>query len=146
MAAWPTSGFPTHLFPLQPHEESPYLVVETAISGGSLEEYLKNAMAQTNGLVCALVSPICMAFSLPCPSGIGEPVSADTLTQWQKRTPSFFSEELCCNYLQYQDSTGPHLLLFDDETSLQKKCSLVQSLRIPFLIFSGLSAKKQPSE
>lgn len=146
MTAWPTSGFPTHLFPLQPHEESPYLVVETAISGGSLEEYLEKRHGTDQWLVCALVSPICMAFSLPLSQWDWGTSFRRHLNTVAKRTPSFFSEELCCNYLQYQDSTGPHLLLFDDETSLQKKCSLVQSLRIPYLIFSGLSAKKQPSE
>ena len=146
MTAWPTSGFPTHLFPLQGCGDHPYLVVETALSGGSLESYLTDAMEQTNGLVCALIAPICMAFSLPCPSGTGEPVSAAAASRWQAKAPAFFSEELYCNYLQYRDESGPHLLLFDDETSLQKKFSLVQSLRIPYLILSGFTPKKQPSD
>jgi hypothetical protein len=145
MSVWPSSGFPTYLFPLQPPADHPYTLVDTAISGGNLEQYLRDAMTRANGLVCAMVTPIRMTFPLPCPSGSGTTVSAAELEKRKALSPSYFSEDLCCNYLQYQED-GPHMLLFDDETSLQRKCALVSSLRIPFLLFSGEEIKKQPSD
>ena len=131
MTAWPTSGFPTHLFPLQPHEESPYLVVETAISGGSLEGYLRGLLPLWGSRLWVYLAPIRMLFPVPCLSGVGMPLDKAAADALIARYPPHFSEDLACCYCFFRDEAGDaRVLLFDTEETCRKKLNLLRSLGV----------------
>ena len=66
-----------------------------------------------------------MDFPLPCPSGIGTPLSREEL---RCRMPSvtFFSRELCARYFTYQENGQHHFVLFDDAETLNQKVRIAR--------------------
>ena len=62
-----------------------------------------------------------MEFPLPCPDGIGTPISGPP------EGHAFYSEDLCCYYTHYIRNSQGFLVLFDTEDSLSKKRVLAQA-------------------
>lgn len=93
----------------------------SAVSGGDFRSYLKEAAAKRGAENLALdVERLRMDFPLPCPSGVGSPLSGAEL---QKRLTAntFFSPELCARYCTYVEKGAVHFLLYDDAETLNRK-------------------------
>jgi hypothetical protein len=114
------------------------ILVQTAISCGSLKTHLKNAIAK-HGRVALEIASIRVEFALPSRRGDGEPITEkqlDTLLA-ERHGRAFFSDELCVNYF----TRGNRFVLFDDGESINRKLNLARSLGIEhaFLYYPQVS-------
>lgn len=111
-----------------------FVLIGTAISGGTLAQRLEDAVVQYGAGRLALdVQRVRMDFSLPCRTGTGTPLSTAGLRHLmdQEHPTCFFSPDLCARYFTYIRNRTPHLVLFDDEETLQRKIALGKKLGIP---------------
>ena len=111
-----------------------FLYLSSAISGGSLEVRLKEAV-DTYGAQRLTLSlhRTCRDFFLPSPDGQGRPISQGELKRRMGRLEPrvFYSPQLCARYFTYMSrETGAHFVLFDDAETLRKKQELALSLGI----------------
>ncbi|MCB7514605.1 hypothetical protein LI073_11460 [bacterium 210917-SL.2.15] len=118
-----------------------YVLVNTAISGGTLRTMLVDACnAFGRGRVALDIERLRMDFPLPSPTGEGTPLTKESFdTLYQDLSPSvFFSHELCAKYFTYQRDGRAHFVLFDDADTIRFKLKLAQSLdlRWAFLLCS----------
>lgn len=115
-----------------------YVMVSSALSGGSLQRRLEDAARQYGcQRVTLAVQRVAEDFFLPSPSGSGTPLSRAALQQQlDQRQPSvFFSHELCARYFTYMDrDSGAHFVLFDDGDTIRKKLQTARGLGIPSAI------------
>ena len=119
------------------------ILIETALSGGSLQELLEEAVAKYGTARLALgVERTAMDFPLPCRGGYGTPLTQDALAALRRRcgTAVFFSEALCAKYFTYHSGGQTRLVLFDDDETVSRKLALAQSLGIEtaFRIYTGV--------
>ena len=109
--------------------ESASVLINTAVSGGRLNERLQEAIRKHPGASLDL-QRLMMDFPLPCPSGEGTPLSADQL--WELRRQHgpavFFSPELCARYFTYRKDGAVHFVLFDDAETMRRKLRLAESM------------------
>lgn len=111
----------------------PYILIPTALSGGSLAQLLGEAVQKYGaGRVALDLERVHMDFRLPCPSGAGTPLTA---AEFQKglaeRAPSsFFSRELCAYYYTYSGPDGLHFVLYDDACSMLQKLQTARQFGI----------------
>lgn len=106
------------------------VLIETALSGGNLNERLREAAKQYGKRLALDVERVRMDFPLPCRSGKGTPLTATELESlMEKNTPSvFFSPELCARYFTYKGERGTRFVLFDDAETIKRKLRLGQEL------------------
>ena len=73
-----------------------------------------------------------MSFSLPCPSGEGEPLDSRKFEEMleKKRQSVFYSNDLCAKYFTFTDAGNSRFVLFDDADTLRRKLRLGQDLGI----------------
>jgi len=118
-------------------------LVNTALSGGNLSDYLRSAQARLNGHAALDVQRLRMEFPLPCPSGIGRPLSGEELgALLEKHRPSvFFSQGLCARYFTYAPGPEIRFVLFDDAETMLLKLRTAASLGIAeaFLMYPEVS-------
>ena len=109
--------------------EGASVLINTAVSGGSLAERLQEAIQRHPGASLDL-QRLMMDFTLPSPSGEGKPLTAEELAELRRRHgPSvFFSPELCARYFTYREGRQVHFVLFDDAGTLQQKMRMAESL------------------
>lgn len=104
---------------------------DTQISGGELEAYLRALLAVWGARLWVWLEPICMRFPVPCPTGVGETVSAAALQDICARYPSHFSPELLCRYCFFSGSEGrPSVVLFDTDDTCREKLALLRRLGV----------------
>lgn len=114
-----------------PHTTYAALLINTALSGGTLAERLTQAVAQYGAQRLVLdLQRLAMDFPLPCPSGEGTTLSPDALRQLRQGRSVFFSEELCARYFTYRRGSATRFVLFDDADTLQRKISMGEKLGI----------------
>lgn len=108
------------------------VMISSALSGGSLELRLREAMERFGGgRVTLALQRTAEDFLLPAPGGSGTPLSREELRQKLERLrPSvFFSRELCARYFTYTTREGrPHFVLFDDPDTLRQKLEVARRL------------------
>ena len=128
-----------------PFSDSAIALIPSALSGGSLQQRLQEAVERFGAARVALaVERVAEDFFLPSPTGQGMPLTREELRQrLEERAPSvFFSSELCAHYFTYMSrETGAHFILFDDGESLEKKRTLAQELGISrfFLLYPEIA-------
>lgn len=112
------------------------VLINTAVSGGSLAEHLQEEAARYPRIGLDL-QRLRMDFPLPCRSGEGRRLSAEELEQLRRQyQPSvFFSRDLCARYFTYSAQGETHFVLFDDGETLTRKLRLGQQLGIPYALF-----------
>lgn len=113
--------------------ERAFLVAETALSGGSLEEYLGGLLRQYPGRVAATLRPISADYRLPAESSEGAalPRAQRMALQQKYGAQSFFSRDLCAKYFTYMDEQGDgHFVLFDDDATLEAKLGRLETLGV----------------
>ncbi len=113
------------------HAPNSLCLVDTAISGGSLERHLTQLIEDygRERLVVQLVRS-CAVFSIPSAQADGIPLHFEdipTLCHTYGAVP-FFSRELCAKYFTYTDNGQPHFVLFDDPETLHAKRQLLHTL------------------
>lgn len=111
-----------------------FYLADCAVSGGTLEAFLRACMELTKGQLCVRIAPIAMDFPLPCPGGKGTPISQDKLEQLKKTHACHFSSALQMNYLTYMDGPQLHGVLFDTKETLRKKLNLAERLGVPMAL------------
>ena len=116
------------------YSDTAKVLIPTALSGGSLQVRLQEAVQQYGPERVALaVERSAEDFFLPSPNGQGIRLTQEELRQRiQEREPVvFFSNELCAHYFTYMNrQNGAHFILFDDASSIRKKLHVARSLDI----------------
>jgi len=104
------------------------VLICTALSGGTLRQRLEDALRAFGPRRLALdLQRLRMSFPLPCPSGEGEPLSADGLSQLLASGPSvFYSADLGAKYFTCTRNGRRRFVLFDDAQTLSRKMQLGQ--------------------
>lgn len=101
------------------------VLINTAISGGTFIECLREAGARYGGpsQIALDLQRLQMDFTLPSHSGEGRPLSNEDfqslVKQWSPAT--FFSQELCAQYFTYSVEDVAHFVLFDNTGSMRQK-------------------------
>ena len=101
------------------------LTVSTAISGGSLTEYISSLQGiYSAARIAAFLQPVSQHFTLPSPTPNGVLLSAAARAALLAQTGAqpFFSRELCAKYFTYMNADGQaHFVLYDDDSTLAAK-------------------------
>ena len=101
------------------------LTVSTAISGGSLTEYISSLQGiYSAARIAAFLQPVSQDFTLPSPTpnGISLSAAARAALLAQTGAQPFFSRELCAKYFTYMNADGQaHFVLYDDDSTLAAK-------------------------
>ena len=117
-----------------PHAPHARVMIPSALSGGSLQRRLEEALERfgESRTVLALERRA-EDFTLPSPTGSGQPLTDRELEELRQRlSPSvFFSSELCARYFTYMGREGTgHFVLFDDGDTLRRKTEVARRLGI----------------
>lgn len=111
-----------------------YRIADCAVSGGTLENFLREALRLTEGKLCLQLVPQAMIFPIPCPRGMGTTPSQEALEALKAAYPWHYASALMTNYLTFQQQGQLHILLFDTRDTLHKKQQLAQALGVPLLL------------
>ncbi len=110
------------------------VVVSSAISGGSLQQRLEDAVAAYGqGRVALGLERVAEDFTLPAATGEGRHMEQEELRQLiRDRSPAiFFSKELCAHYFTFmRPGESAHFILYDDAASMIKKLQIAANLDI----------------
>lgn len=125
--------------------ENASVVVSTAISGGSLHQYLEELCDKYGKERITLdIQPLQMDFILPSPSGNGTPIDNMQLQTLLKKRGAqpFYSVDLCAYYFTYSEGGVHHFVLYDNASSIKKKISTAEALGIScgFLLHSEVGS------
>lgn len=115
------------------HAKSAKVLVETAISGGTITERLKGAVSKYGaGRIALDIERVRMDFTLPSYEGKGEPLTAEQLERLlrQRHSPSFFSKDLCAHYFTYRNKDTAHFVLYDNALSIRRKMAIAGKMGI----------------
>lgn len=114
------------------------VLIDTAVSGGTLRTCLTEAVRRYGAERCMLdCQRLMMDFPLPCPAGLGTPLTRETLERLHGScgSASFFSAELGARYFTYRARGETHLVLYDDAQTLRAKLRLGEELGIRRALF-----------
>ena len=120
------------------------VLICTAISGGTLRTRLEEA-AGTFGIqrLALDLQRLRMSFPLPCPTGEGEPLSGEALSELLSRKGPgvFYSADLCAKYFTSTGDGESRFVLFDDAGTLRRKIQMGNELGIGtgFLMYPEVS-------
>lgn len=113
--------------------DSAIVLVQTALSGGTLRHHIETAVKQFGASRVALeIERVHMDFTLPAKAGVGRELTyAEFKRLFEREKPQvFFSNDLCALYFSYRGTDGTHFVLFDDASSIKRKLHLGRSLGI----------------
>ena len=107
------------------------VLICTALSGGSLSRRLEDACARHGAERIALdLQRLAMEFPLPCPTGVGTPLSTHELHRQMQGAAVYYCSELCARYFTRHHRGSTRFVLFDDADTLRRKRELAQALGI----------------
>ncbi len=107
------------------------VLICTALSGGSLRQRLEESCALYGGNRIALdLQRLMMEFPLPCPTGVGTPLSAAQLQKLRPGHSTYYCSELCAHYFTHRSDSETRFVLFDDADTLGRKMELAESFGI----------------
>lgn len=118
-------------------------LADCAVSGGSLSAYLRSALRSAGEKLCVVLCPVYMDFPLPCPTGVGTPLSAEALKTLRGNAPCYFSQSLCTEYFTYLRDGKAHVVLFDSMKSLQAKLRAAEDAGIPMVLVPDPDLRKK---
>ena len=113
------------------------ILMGTALSGGHYRERLTEAAQRWGGYsrLALDAERLRMDFPLPCPAGIGTPLTAEEFQALSGRQ-SFFSPELCARYFTCLREGRHHFVLYDDAATLREKLRIAAELGVGAAFFS----------
>lgn len=110
------------------------VLISTALSGGCLEDRLREAVnCFGQDRVVLAMEKTAQDFTLPALTGQGIPLTQEQLQQTQTdlHPCTFFSAPLCTRYFTYQKKDGSvHVTLYDDTETLCRKLDIARSAGI----------------
>lgn len=109
------------------------IVVQSALSGGILEEYINKICEDYPNRTAVSIRPVSTDFTLPAQKSEGNPISKSQRQLLIQKYSSgvFFSRELCAKYFTYMDELERgHFVLFDDESTIFAKLERLNALNI----------------
>lgn len=107
------------------------VLVCTALSGGSLAELLTEACSRYGPERIALdLQRLMMEFPLPCPSGVGTPLTVQELRQRRQGRSVYYCDGLCARYFTRQQGGETRFILFDDADTMHRKIVLAAGMGI----------------
>jgi len=107
------------------------VLICTALSGGVLRQRLEEAAERFGPARVSLdLQRLRMSFPLPCPEGVGTPLSGEALEALlREREPSiFYSGDLCAKYFTCTRDGESRFVMFDDADTLRRKIQLGREL------------------
>lgn len=120
-------------------------IFDGCVSGGTLSDCIQKLMEVTEGNLCVRIQPTYMVFSLPCPLGIGTPITREAARERTRGHSTFFSPALQTCYCTLLTDDGLHGILFDTPDTLRSKYQLAQSLGVPYIwLPQGTERKNAP--
>lgn len=125
------------------------VLINTAISGGSLEEHLRETITRYGGPQCVAldIQRLRMAFDLPARSGEGETLSPEELDALLREGPPvFFSRDLCARYFTCTVHGAARFILFDDAGTLRQKLRLGRQLGVSAAFFQWPEVRELAGE
>lgn len=117
-------------------------MVSCAVSGGTLEQYIRRNMEETGGKLCLRISPQYVTFPLPCPSGKGRQLTPTELQSLYHGQTVHYSEAFKMEYFTYLEQGTLHAVLFDSERSLREKFHLAKKLNVPMVFIPEAFLRK----
>lgn len=108
-------------------------MVSCAVSGGTLEAFVRKCLEETGGKLCLKISPQYVVFPLPCASGKGRPLTPKELEQLYHGQTVHYSEAFKMEYFTYLEQGTLQAVLFDSERSLREKFKLAKNLNVPLV-------------
>ena len=118
-------------------------VGDCAVSGGTLEDYLRQALALYGARLCVRIAPVYMDFPLPCPGGVGQILSAEALKALRQGEPCFRSQALGTEYFTCLRQGQAHAVLFDSLDSLKGKLALCRRLGVSMALIEDQALRRQ---
>lgn len=129
--------------------EQSRVLISSALSGGTLETRLREALSRWGSQRTALaLERVQKDFILPCPDGQGRELDTNALQTFirQRRPSIYWSEEYRARYFTYHDGARVHFVLFDDGPTLVKKLELAKQLGIRHIIVPWREISGQGTE
>lgn len=111
-----------------------FFLTDCAVSGGTLETFLRRAMDAAQGQLCVCLSPVHMDFCLPCARGTGRPLTAAEASVLCGDAPRHFSQALCTDYVTLLLDGQLHTVLLDCTETLRRKLLLADRLGVPYAL------------
>jgi hypothetical protein len=111
-------------------------LTDCAVSGGTLEGFLREALQAAHGQLCVRIFQVEIEFTLPCFSGTG------ALPAAQQSCPMYFSKALGTEYGTYLFQGQLHAVLRDTQETLRKKFLLAESLHIPMALIEDQGLRR----
>ena len=109
-----------------PYIEGTFILLDSAVSGGTYRDFLNYAMNRWNGQICLYLHRSCYRFPLPCMDGMGTP------SEIFEASNAVYSALFCAN-LAFSDD-GNSVIMFEDDRSLREKYEMAEKAGIPLLI------------
>lgn len=107
------------------------VLICTALSGGSLQQRLQEAVEQYGASRIALdLQRLAMEFPLPCPTGEGTPLGIDELRRRLRSCAVYYCDALCARYFTCRRGSSTQFVLFDDAETLRRKIELAEAMGI----------------
>lgn len=114
------------------------VMVNTAVSGGSFEEHIREVCGRYGGAqnVALDVQRLRMRFSLPARNGRGEALTQEELDALLAQKPAvFFSRDLCARYFTGAGCGSAGFVLYDDAGTLRRKVRIGRELGVVAAFF-----------
>ena len=116
------------------------VLISSSVSGGSLSQRLKEAAQAAPRRCWLMLEWLAMDFTIPCPSGTGTALQREQLSTLLDAYPSFFDEDLSCQYLHFADGNTFHMVLYDTADTLARKAALAREAGFAGAVIPGSSA------
>lgn len=110
------------------------LLADCAVSGGRLEDYLRNLRALETGPVCVRLSYMTMDFPLPCPTGGGIPLTRQEALKRSRGHTLHLSAALGTGCFTQWDGKSLHAILMDTPETILRKYRLLQQLEFTMVL------------
>jgi hypothetical protein len=119
------------------------VLVQTALSGGSLARHLMEAAARYGAENVALeIARVRMDFTVPAKTGTGRELKREELEALLDtyRPKIHYSEDLCASYFIYRKGRQTHFVLFDNAATIRRKLAHAAraGIQTAFLFYPGV--------
>ena len=94
---------------------------------GTLRARLTSAVAAFGPRLWVHIEPLSQLFTLPCPDGVGTPISSAERRALLSAHPGHFCPELVCRCAHWPDGDRIRVLLYDTDDTLAMKLALASA-------------------
>ena len=113
------------------------LLADCAVSGGTLESFIRRALVAAQGKLCLRIFPVYADFPLPCPPGQEQSLTQEACAALCRDLPRHHTQALCTAYCTYISADRLHVVLCDTQDTVQEKLQLADALGVPYALMMG---------